>query len=44
MSIIELKNPLTDNFEGTHNFYPPVDNRRVVLVATYTEFDNRIKK
>ena len=31
-------------FEGTHNFYPPVDNRRVVLVATYTEFDNRIKK
>ena len=31
-------------FEGTHNFYPPVDNRRVVLVATYTELDNGIKK
>ena len=31
-------------FEGRHKFYPPVDNRRVVLVATYAESDNRIKK
>ena len=31
-------------FEGRHKFYPPVDNRRVVLVATYAELDNRIKK
>ena len=35
---------LKNIFEGTHNFYPPVDNRRVVLVATYAELDNRIKK
>ena len=31
-------------FEGTHNFYPPVDNRRVVLVATYAELDSGVKK
>ena len=31
-------------FEGRHKFYPPVDNRRVVLVATYTELDNGVKK
>ena len=31
-------------FEGRHKFYPPVDNRRVVLFATYAELDSGVKK
>ena len=31
-------------FEGRDKFYPPVDNRRVVLVATYAELDSGVKK
>ena len=28
-------------FEGEHNFYPPTNNRRVVLVATYEKLDKK---